>query len=434
MSKFTMIKRGKIEYEILDLPKLGLYDLAFNFKIGSNIEAYLQETTDFENPFGITHLIEHLLFKTSKTLDAKVIEATLRNNGKFNAFTNVNDLCVYFETLQTNKVLANNVCSEVILNDLKNVTEEEFNIVKDTVISEANQMRANDVNEFFLKVANHFYNDHKDNDIYGGVERLKEFTLAECIKVKDLIVKSNNLTVTIIYDSTIDSLENIVDAIESSLRKQDAFDSIGIDPSYREWLSKRPIINEVLEIPSHTPRKKIYLETDKQCKLFHNMPVAAYLTKLSDTSLKEIVREKYGLTYSISLNYKQNNNDNYTYYLNTDCDPEKFDLIMEQILKSLTDTYNGFTENEFNKVRDYVILEERLALHESKRASLLFNLFDTCTKEEIDELLKDYNENYLNYDLIFDKYVTFDSFKTELLEVVTTFKQNNYRLATTLQK
>ncbi len=88
-----------------------------------------------ENEKGITHLIEHLLFKGTPIRDAKQIAIEFDEIGaEFNAFTSKEYLCLYCKFLDQHltKVIA--ILSDVIINS--NFLKKDVNLEKNVVLEE----------------------------------------------------------------------------------------------------------------------------------------------------------------------------------------------------------------------------------------------------------------------------------------------------------
>src|SRR5512140_2906630 len=90
---------------------------------------------------GVTHLIEHMLFKGTQSRSAKEIaEAIEGRGGMLNAFTDKESICYYCRVLSDDIETRVDVLTDMLLNSL--IDSEELNREKGVVLEEI--MRAED--------------------------------------------------------------------------------------------------------------------------------------------------------------------------------------------------------------------------------------------------------------------------------------------------
>lgn len=117
-----------------EVPAVHSIAIGYWVKTGSRLEA--------EDEAGISHLIEHLLFKGTKKRSAKEIaEAIEEVGGQLNAFTGKEYTCYYARVLAEHLPLAVDVLTDMLYNSLfreedlvreKNVVLEEISMYEDT--------------------------------------------------------------------------------------------------------------------------------------------------------------------------------------------------------------------------------------------------------------------------------------------------------------
>src|SRR5690606_5106586 len=74
---------------------------------------------EFDNEAGITHLIEHMLFKGTKNRTAKEIAESIEGRGgALNAFTDKESTCYYCRVLSADAQNGVEVLSDMMLNSL----------------------------------------------------------------------------------------------------------------------------------------------------------------------------------------------------------------------------------------------------------------------------------------------------------------------------
>lgn len=99
---------------------------------------------------GISHFIEHMLFKGTETRSAKRIAEDIdKIGGQINAFTSKESTCYYVKTLEHNldkacdvliDMFCNSVFDETEMNKEKNVVYEEIKMVEDTPEDDAHDL------------------------------------------------------------------------------------------------------------------------------------------------------------------------------------------------------------------------------------------------------------------------------------------------------
>ena len=90
---------------------------------------------EFDNEAGITHLIEHMLFKGTPTRSAKQIaEAIEGRGGSLNAFTDKENTCYYCRVLMDDAENGLDVLSDMMLHSL--IDQEELQREQGVVLEE----------------------------------------------------------------------------------------------------------------------------------------------------------------------------------------------------------------------------------------------------------------------------------------------------------
>jgi len=131
--KESCLKNG-IRLVTEKMPYANSASIGFWIKVGSRNEK--------ENLQGITHFVEHLLFKGTEKRTAKQIAAELETvGGTLNAFTSREYTCIYARVLKDDIELAIDILSDMMLNSCfreediekeKNVVYEEIMMYEDT--------------------------------------------------------------------------------------------------------------------------------------------------------------------------------------------------------------------------------------------------------------------------------------------------------------
>lgn len=125
---------------------------------------------------GITHFIEHMLFKGTKTRSARQIaEEFDRIGGELNAFTSKENTCYYAIVLDHHAELAINILADMFFNstfDAAELEKERQVVLEEILMSE--DAPDDDVHEILWSVM--YPNDALGLPILGTAETLKTFT------------------------------------------------------------------------------------------------------------------------------------------------------------------------------------------------------------------------------------------------------------------
>lgn len=141
---------------------------------------------------GVSHFIEHMLFKGTETRSAKKLAEDVDNIGaQINAFTGKEATCYYIKSLATNAVAATEILLDMFLKSTfdrielekeKNVIYEEIKMIKDTPDEEVHDM-----------ICEMVFQDHPlGNSITGTRSSLKAMTRNSLLKyIKEEYTRDN---------------------------------------------------------------------------------------------------------------------------------------------------------------------------------------------------------------------------------------------------
>ena len=141
---------------------------------------------------GVSHFIEHMMFKGTETRSAKKLAEDVDNIGaQINAFTGKEATCYYIKALATNAVAATEILLDMFLNSIfdrielekeKNVIYEEIKMIKDTPDEEVHDM-----------ICEMVFQDHPlGNSITGTRSSLKAMTRNSLLKyIKEEYTRDN---------------------------------------------------------------------------------------------------------------------------------------------------------------------------------------------------------------------------------------------------
>lgn len=296
---------------------------------------------------GISHVLEHMFFKGTKTRTYKDINEAIENTGaEANAFTDYDKTCYYI----TCKMSDFDKMSEILMDMFSNPTfpEEELKKEKEVVHQEI-MMYDDDPDSKSCAISNElsFEGTTMAHDIGGTWNTVKNFTSDDLHKYRDDHYTADRIFVSASGNLTIDHLEELVNKYLTNIKpavKREAPEKIKVSYGKTKLLDREVSQAHVVWTVADYERNKI--EAYKLA-LFNEIFAMGMSSKLVNR-----IREELGLVYSISMSVQP-----YGSHANvgifTICDAENIDTIKENIDILLDEMKEGkFTDKEFMKAKN----------------------------------------------------------------------------------
>ena len=356
-------------------PHYKSFSMGFWFDVGSRDESI--------NENGISHFIEHMLFKgTTKRTSKQITDAIESSGGYINAFTSKEQICIYVRGLEEYFEKYFDVLSDMIQNPLF----KESHIKKEAgvVIEELNDIEDNPEELIFDKFETELFKGNSlANPIIGTIENIKSFNSESLIKFIKKYFTTNNLVISV---SGSIKHEKILKLVESKI--------IGLEigePIKRKSLNK--IFSRDVFIHKETNQIYTILGTDtfgfNDKRRLQIKVLSTLLGENSGSKLFQAVREKYGMAYQINtfLNSYIDVSSFGIFFSTNETNWEKANKI---VLKQLNDIKNGkITENHLKQVKRYIKGSMILGLENTtnRMMGLAHSLFHYGRIMEVEEIL-----------------------------------------------
>ncbi len=188
MYKRYELKNG-IQVVTEKIPHFRSISIGLWFKAGSIYED--------NNENGLSHFIEHMLFKGTKKRTAKEIAQALEAvGGQLNAFTAKECTCYYSKVIDEHLELATELLSDMILNSI--FDEEELNKEKGVVLEEISMYEDSPDDVVHELLHSKFYGSHPlGQPILGTVENIKNFTRERLLEYFNQFYAPHNLVISV---------------------------------------------------------------------------------------------------------------------------------------------------------------------------------------------------------------------------------------------
>lgn len=350
-----------------------------------------------EEDYGISHLIEHMFFKGTKTRSSYQIANELDKLGiQSNAFTSKEQTCYY--TYGTNDTLEKSVevLSDMFFNSV--FDEEELEREKQVVIEEINmyQDKPDIVCEMALESL--YYNGtNYAHDIIGTKESVLNTTRAQILKYINKHYTPKNIVLSFAGNVTQKKAEELVNKyFEPFFKKQEKFE-------YNLKEKKLKINNNEIKVKKDTKQAQLSICYNSVNRANHKLTIikdliSQMLGSGMSSRLFQEVREKLGLVYSIQT-FNDANNIAGPFFITLGTNYKKVPLALKTIKKVINDiVINGFTLEELKQAKNMSISALRLRSdNPSNMASMVANFSQYRNKiYSKEELIKDYQQITLN--------------------------------------
>jgi predicted Zn-dependent peptidase len=322
------------------IPHVKSFTLGFWFNVGTRDETLRNN--------GISHFIEHMLFKGTKKRTARMIAEEIESYGGYlNAFTSKEHTCYYSKGLSENLGRTFSVLSDLIQNPL--FKDRHIKKEAGVVIDELKDLDDNPEELLYDKFEEIIFEGNKLSlPVIGRENNIRKFNSDELIKFHNsnyntdrlLIVASGNIK----HDELIKLTEKYITQRSSRLRR--SRDKFNLKKSNDALIEKD--VQQVHTIIGRTS----YGYNDKR-----RIPVrflSALLGEGSSSRLFLAVREKLGITYQINT-FLNSYYDTSAFGVYFSTNQHQYSRVIEIVYKEFKKIKETLiSEKELRKVKEYL--------------------------------------------------------------------------------
>lgn len=330
---------------------------------------------------GITHFLEHMLFKGTDKRTAYDIALSMESVGGYlNAFTSSEYTCYFARCVNTQIERALDVLSDMVLNP--SFPEEEVEKEKKVVIEEMKMYRDSPDDYLFEEYNSRMFKGHQlGRPVLGYEETVSSFTRDDLYNYMSDRYRADNLLVSVA--GNVDH-EKVVELVEAFLGQLPPLNVENGDQPLSDFDSSKLELTKPIE-QTHYILGRRGLNFDHQDK---------YLLLLANTvlgggmssRLHQNVREKYGYCYSIqTFNQSYTDSGMWGVYVGTD--------------KDYVEHVHELVVAELKKISEELVPEKELLEAKSQLKGKLL-LSQENTSNRMMRLAKS--------ELYFDRFVTLD--------------------------
>ena len=322
------------------IPYVKSFSLGFWFNVGTRDENTKNN--------GISHFIEHMLFKGTKKRSARRISEEIESYGGYlNAFTSKEHTCYYSRGLTKNLSRTFGILSDMIQNPL--FRESHIKKEAGVVIDELRDIHDNPEELIFDKFEEVIFSGNPlSYPIIGTEGNINKFNSGELQKYHWNNYNTGNLL--IVASGAVEHSE-LVKLAERNIRKCKPGSGQNREKFYRKNVNDLVIEKDFQQVHSIIGRSTIGLKNKKriQVKILSTM-----LGEGSSSRLFQAVREKLGITYQIN-SFLNSYQDVSTFGVYFSTNGKQADRVMDIVVKEfLKMKEKKITEKELNRVKEYI--------------------------------------------------------------------------------
>jgi len=333
---------------ILEKRSLPVISLAFVVKTGALHEK--------EKEKGISHFIEHMLFKGTKTRDSKKIAQEIeKKGGEINGFTDETITAYWCKTPSKHLKSALNVFSDLVKNPL--FDEKETEKERQVIFEEIKMYKDNPRYHVFNELKSHLYKKPFGMNIAGNFETVKNISRADLAKKFKEIYSPENMILCVVGDADFMELVSFAEKnfIKGTLRitSPKIIKKIASSIEEREGIDQANLVLGY-HVPNSTSKKSYAAEV-------LNFIMAGGMS----SRLWGEIREKRNLVYAIKGDSEVTKLFGYN-FIYAGANKENVGLIKKLILEEFQKVIDSLDKKELDEVKEQIIGNHYIALEDSQ--------------------------------------------------------------------
>ncbi len=364
--KRKVLKNGMtILFEKRDIP---VVSVAFAVRNGGINES--------ESEKGISHFIEHMLYKGTPTRNSKKIaEEIEKNGGELNGFTS-EEITAYWCKMPSKHL---NIALEVLGDMVRNPKFDEKEIEKErkVIFEEMKMYHDNPRMHVFDKIQEFLYEKPFGSNLIGTEKTMNSINREKIQEKFNQVYQPNNMILCVIGDADFDG---VIDFAEKNFS-----DNKGNVPSYEVILKNESKIEKRKGIDQANLVFAYHIPLTDNKKNFAAQVFSTLIAGGMSSRLFNEIREKRNLAYAIKGDSEINKDFAYNFiYVGTT--KENVEIVKELILKEFKDVAENLTQEEFKQVQEQIIGNYYISMEDSQTqmVNLLFNEINSNAEDFYD--------------------------------------------------
>jgi predicted Zn-dependent peptidase len=348
-------------------------------KLGSRDEQSVKE-------YGLTHFLEHMVFKGTKKRSAKDIAMEIESiGGELDAFTSRDNICLIAKTPKSKIEIGFNLLSDLLVNS--KFAENDIKLEK-SVVKEELRMAEDDYedsgDEYFMQCA--YSEKELGRSILGTKSSIDGFSKTLLKSHLISAFNENNTIISVAADEKEDTVFNLCSKLTRQLCKK----KVNISPSKKRQLMQK---NEFVKNREGMEGVNIYFAFETFQAKDENRYALAILNFVlgngMSSRLFQKIREESGLAYSVfsSVAYSRNEGN---LFLSASTSKENYKETYKLMENECYNLCHTFKREEFERGKSQLIGNLEMGLETSTRYAF-FNARNEMVYSKLvsmDEVLK----------------------------------------------
>jgi predicted Zn-dependent peptidase len=299
-----------------------------------------------EEQAGITHFLEHMLFKGTERRSSFDIAQSMESVGGYlNAFTSTEYTCYYARCLDTKIETALDVLSDMVRNS--QFPEKELDKEKKVVLEEMKMYRDSPDDVIFEEFSSQVFQNHPiGRPVIGYEETVSAFKRQQLFDYMDSRYQPDNLLVAVAGNV---EHNRVIDLVSELLNQNNTQKTVNPEQPLGEYeVTQKEVSKPIEQTHMILGRRALnYNHPDKYLLLLANTILGGGMS----SRLHQNIREKYGYCYSIGpFNQSYVDSGLFGVYIGTDREyvPHVRELITKEFERIQAEKVN---EKELNEAK-----------------------------------------------------------------------------------
>lgn len=309
---------------------------------------------------GISHMIEHMLFKGTKNRNAKQIaDHMARIGGNINAFTSKECTSFYAITLDEHLPIAIDIISDMLTNSL--IDSKELEKEKGVVIEEIDMYDDSPEDLVHEMLQKSIWREHPLGYIISGdKDTVRSFTREQIIDYMNQYYVASNMVISLAGNF---KEEEVLGLLEDSFGKIPVGEPKNqmIAPIYHKSIYTKS--KDIEQIHLNIAFESIdYNSEEKYALAIVNSIIGGSI----NSRLFQNIRENHGLTYSI-YSYGSSYKDAGLFHIYAAMNPSQIEIVIKMIFENIEELKkDGVTDEELAQTKEQIKTELIMGSESSK--------------------------------------------------------------------
>lgn len=332
-------------FEKRDLP---IVSVAFAVRNGGKNE-FLEEK-------GISHFVEHMLYKgTSTRSSKKIAEEIEKNGGELNGFTDESITAYWCKMPSQHLKVALEVLGDMVRNPL--FDEKELEKERKVIFEEIKLYHDNPKLYIFHELHSCLYKGTLGKSLAGNYETMNSIDRKKMVEKFENIYKPNNMILCVVGNADFEEIENFA--------KENFGKEKGEVPQFEVNLKNETKIENRKGIEQANLIFAYHIPVSSDRKSYSAKILGCFMAEGLSSRLFSEIREKRNLAYAVKGESTIEKDFAYnTIYVGTK--KENVEKIKELILEEFEKVANDFREEELKQVKEQLIGNYRISMEDSR--------------------------------------------------------------------